>query len=93
MGKNIGEWTEKWYGKRLTTQEFLNNREAQDKVFAGEFGSYVDKYGGPEAAARVWFGGPGGLQHLNRTDIYGRLTISDYGNKFRQLYGQQQAAQ
>ena len=45
MPANIGPWTEKYYGKRLTQEEFKNNREAQDKVFEGEFGRLMAKYG------------------------------------------------
>lgn len=56
MGSNVGPWTEKWFGQRLTPQQFLRNPAAQDSVFNGEFGSYVDKWG-PSRAANAWFTG------------------------------------
>lgn len=86
MGKNVGPWTEQYYGKRLTPQEFLQNKEAQDAVFQGEFGKYLTKYG-PENAARAWFGGEGGITNPGATDVYGKLTIADYGKKFMGMFG------
>lgn len=56
MSFNIGPWTEKHVGRRMTPEEFLNDPDAQDAVFAGQFGSYVEKYGDPVKAARAWFG-------------------------------------
>lgn len=56
MGANVPSWSEKYYGQRLTPDQFLANKTAQDSVFDGEFGSYVSKYGeGP--AATKWFTG------------------------------------
>ena len=57
MDFNIGPWTEKYIGRRLTPEEFLASKEAQDAVFAGEFGGNVEKYGNPQDAASVWFTG------------------------------------
>jgi len=85
MGANIPSWTKEYYGHELTPQEFLHNKKAQDAVFKGEFGRLIQKYG-LEGAARAWFGGPGGVTHLNRTDVYGRLTTRDYGVQFMALF-------
>jgi hypothetical protein len=86
MDFNIPAWTEKHFGQQLTPDEFLKNRAAQDAVFKGEFGSYMQKYG-PEGASRAWFGGPGavaasasGRQDINKTSVGG------YGSKFSKLY-------
>lgn len=78
MGNNIPSWSEKYYGERLTPQQYLANPKAQDAVFDGEFGSYVSKYGeGP--AATKWFTG----SHINRgaTDVNG-MVDSRYSQQF-----------
>ena len=56
MGNNIPSWTQKYYGKRLTPQQYLNNPAAQDAVVRGMLKSYYDRYG-PEGAAAMWFSG------------------------------------
>ena len=71
MDFNIGPWTEKYLGRRMTPEEFLSSPEAQDKVFAGEFGSYVQKYGNPQDAASAWFTGQPLSEGGNRSDILG----------------------
>ena len=80
MGANVGPWTEKHFGQRLTPQQFLQNKEAQDAVFKGEFGGYIDKYGSPEEAARAWIGGPGG-RHSQAKDVLG-TSPDKYASKF-----------
>lgn len=57
MGDNIGPWTEKHLGRRMTKEEFLASSEAQERVFEGEFGSYLDQYGNLRDAASKWFTG------------------------------------
>ena len=77
MGSNVGDWTEKYLGRRLTKEEFLNDPRAQDAVFNGKFGELVDKYG-PQGAARAWFtGSPTG----GGSDVFG-TTGDRYVAKF-----------
>ena len=87
MDFNIGPWTEKYVGRRLTPEEFLASKEAQDAVFAGEFGGNVEKYGNPQDAASVWFTGKPVATGGNRKDILG-TTGSGYVNKFNEALGQ-----
>jgi len=87
MDFNIGPWTEKYLGRRLTPEEFLASKEAQDAVFAGEFGGNVEKYGNPQDAASVWFTGKPVAAGGNRKDILG-TTGSGYVNKFNEALGQ-----
>jgi len=87
MDFNIGPWTEKHLGRRLTPEEFLASKEAQDAVFAGEFGGNVEKYGNPQDAASVWFTGKPVAAGGNRKDILG-TTGSGYVNKFNEALGQ-----
>lgn len=56
MGANVGNWTAKYYGKRLTPQQYLANHEAQDAVVNGVLGGYFKKYG-PKGAAAMWYSG------------------------------------
>lgn len=86
MEANVGPWTQKHLGRAMTPEEFLASPEAQDAVFDGEFGSYVQQYG-PEGAAQAWFAGPGGVGKLDRKDVLG-TSVGAYSDKFmRQLGG------
>lgn len=86
MDFNIGPWTEKHLGRRMTTQEFLANPRAQDAVFNAEFGSYVKKYGNPQDAASVWFSGRPMAKAGNSSDGY--TTVPQYVAKFNKALGQ-----
>jgi hypothetical protein len=65
MGANVGPWTAKYYGRRLTPQEFLNSPEAQDAVVRGVLGGYVKKYG-YRGAASAWYSGNPNLHNSTR---------------------------
>tara|TARA_R110000868_G_scaffold395422_1_gene667077 strand:- start:502 stop:1134 length:633 start_codon:yes stop_codon:yes gene_type:complete len=86
MGANIPQWSKEILGVELTPKQFLSDPAAQDAVFQGKFGQYVDKYG-PEGAAQAWIGGPGGVGKLDRKDVLG-TTIGDYSRKFMLALGQ-----
>jgi hypothetical protein len=85
MDYNIGPWTQEVLGKSMSPQEFLASPEAQDKVFETKFGQYVTQYGSPQAASRVWFAGPGGM-NTNATDVNG-MTPQRYQAQFTQNGG------
>jgi hypothetical protein len=80
MGANVPQWTEQYLGRRMTPQEFLADPQAQDAVFKGRFGEYVQKYG-PEGAAKAWFAGEKGMNNPNAKDVLG-TTVQGYGQKF-----------
>lgn len=86
MDFNIGPWTEKYLGRKLTPEEFLASPAAQDAVFNGEFGGYVQKYGNPQDAASVWFSGRPVSQAGNSSDGY--TTVPEYVRKFSAALGQ-----
>jgi hypothetical protein len=90
MGTNVGPWTEKYLGQRLTPQQFVQNPQAQDAVFKGEFGRLSQRHG-PEGAARAWFAGEGGMNKPNRTDQLG-TSVAAYGQKFAKALGPQVAS-
>jgi len=86
MDFNIPSWTKKYFGQELTPEQFLNSPEAQDAVFKGEFGSYVDKYGNPQDAASMWFTGRPAAEGAGRSDILG-TTGASYVSKFNKALG------
>src|SRR5690606_23328940 len=90
MGRNVGPWSEKGVGRRMTPQEFLANPRAQDAVFRGQFGELVAKHG-PQGAARAWFAGEGGMNDMGRRDQLG-TSVADYQRRFAAGLGGGQAA-
>lgn len=91
MGDNLPKWTKKYFGKVLSPQEFLNNPEAQEAVFRGEFGSYVNQYGNPQDAASMWFTGRPVSSGKKRSDGYN--TGAQYVTKFNKFLGGSKMAQ
>lgn len=89
MGSNIGPWSKEILGMSITPQQFIDNPSAQDAIFKGKFGQYVDKYG-PEGAAQAWIGGPGAVGKPQLTDQLG-TSVGDYGKKFMAALGSQVA--
>ena len=69
MPYNVGPWTSKYYGKRLTPAQFRNSRAAQDAVLNGRFKEMLDRefakgYSEQVAvrrAASEWYSGQPGL--------------------------------
>lgn len=65
MPDNVGPWTQKYLGRRLTPQQFLRDRNAQDTVINGRFRDMLADqkaagYSGEQAirrAAAVWYSG------------------------------------
>lgn len=86
MGANVGPWSEKHFGQRLTPDQFRANPQAQDAVFNGEFGRLSSRYG-PEGASRAWFAGEGGMNRMAAKDVVG-TNVGGYGSRFGQLYNQ-----
>jgi len=87
MGANVPEWSQAALGRRLTPQEYLADKDAQEAVFKHRFGSYVDKYG-PSGAARAWFAGEGGMKNPNARDQLG-TSVAEYERRFNANLGGQ----
>lgn len=85
-GSNIPAWTERWLGKALTPEQFLQDPRAQDTVFAKQFAEYTRLYG-PEGAARAWYAGEKRMNNLSATDRFKRVTVQQYGEGFMQGIG------
>ncbi|WP_395542718.1 hypothetical protein [Neotabrizicola sp. sgz301269] len=89
MEANIGPWSMEALGREVTPEEFLANPQIQDKIFDYKFGQYVQKFG-EEGAAQAWFGGPGGVGKVTRSDKLG-TTIGEYGQRFMGAIGGESA--
>lgn len=81
MGANIPQWTKEALGQPMTPEQFLQSKEAQDKVFQHRFGGYVEKYGNPQDAASAWFTGRPQAQGGSSRDVLG-TTGNSYVAKF-----------
>jgi hypothetical protein len=84
MGNNIPDWTKQHYGQALTPQQYLQNKDAQDAVFRGQFGGYVQKHGNPQDAASMWFSGKP-LAGNNAND--GSIAVPEYVRRFNAAMG------
>jgi hypothetical protein len=87
MEANVGPWTEEILGKKMTAEEFLKDPAAQDAVFRGKFGQFVQEYGSPQEAASVWFTGQPIAKGANRKDVHG-TTGNAYVDKFSKALNQ-----
>lgn len=85
MGANIPAWTKKHLGREMTPQQFLADKDAQEKVFSREFGGYVGKYGNPQDAASMWFSGRPAAQGAGRNDGY--TSQPEYLRRFNAALG------
>lgn len=87
MGSNVGPWTEEALGRRMTPQEFLADREAQDAVARHRLGQYIRQTGNPDDAASMWFSGRPIAKAGNSADVTG-TSVPEYIRRFRAAYGQ-----
>ena len=76
MGANIPSWTAKHYGRSLTPQQFLNNKQAQEAVARGVLKGYYNKYGF-RGAASAWYSGNPNL-HMSTRSQSGGPSIKGY---------------
>lgn len=90
MAANVGPWTREILGRELTPEQFLASPEAQEKVFEGKFGQYVQKHG-PEGAASMWFTGRPSAPDARARDANGNpigITGREYVSRFSGGTGQ-----
>jgi hypothetical protein len=78
MASNVPSWSQKYLGQQITPDQLRANPAAQDSIFNGEFGGYVDRYGATGAASK-WFTGSATVS--NKMDING-TTGNQYVNQF-----------
>lgn len=86
LDSNVGPWTRSILGRAMSPDEFLNDPSAQEAVFKGQFGNYVNKYGTPEDAASAWFTGRPIAAAGNVSDRLG-TTANAYVAKFNNAMG------
>jgi len=80
---NIGKWTERAVGERMTPQEFLNDSEAQDLTARLVIQELLHLYD-PKTVAVIWFTGEANPDP-NIQDVYG-TTPAEYREKFAYHY-------
>lgn len=89
MPANVGPWTQKYLGRRLTPAQFLADRDAQDAVINGRFRDmFADQrsagYSGEQMvrrAAAVWYSGKADRWNDDRPQYYKRRrypSIAEY---------------
>jgi hypothetical protein len=74
MPENIGPWTERWLGRRMTQEEFRRNPEAQRRVVSAQFRQNIQDQiaagHSPEMALRraaaIWYSGRAELHNDTR---------------------------
>jgi hypothetical protein len=86
MEGNIGPWTEKYHGERLTAEQFLNNPEAQDTVAENLILSNWRKYGNIEDAISVWFTGKPYKKAASLGAADQNINVTGYVEKWRNSY-------
>jgi hypothetical protein len=86
MDFNVGPWTQEALGRTLTPEQFLASPQAQEAVADFKLGQYIKQFGSPEAAARAWFAGAGGMNNASAKDVLG-TSVQGYGQKFAQAFG------
>lgn len=82
MEGNIPVWTEEILGRKMSTEEFLADPEAQEKVAGYRMQQAYEKHGSWEDAASVWFSGRPMSKAGNASDGYN--TVPEYVKKFRE---------
>jgi hypothetical protein len=85
MGSNVGPWTKEILGREMTPEEFLANPQAQEAVFKGKFGQYVQQTGDPKAAAAMWFSGSPNTQSASRDQL--GTSVPSYVSGFTRRLG------
>lgn len=91
MGNNIPGWTREALGTPMTTQQFLADPQAQERVAAFKLNQSLQQGYSPEDAASIWFSGRPQNKAGKAKDAYG-TTIPQYINKFNKGYLQSKSA-
>lgn len=86
MDFNVGPWTKEILGQEMTPEQFRANPQAQEAVFKGKFGQYLQKTGNPQDAASMWFSGRPLAGNTAGPDVNG-TTVAGYVNKFNRGMG------
>ena len=92
MGNNVGPWTEQYFGQRLSPGEFLRNPAAQEAVFRGRFGEYLERTGNVRDAASLWFTGRPYAQAAAAGANDGYNSVQQYVAKVERALGTQAPA-
>lgn len=84
MGKNISQWSKEALGRSIGIQEFLNNPQLQETIFASQSEKNYAKYGNWDDVAAVWFSGKPATGNISSD---GFNTVPEYITKYRNKMG------
>lgn len=90
MGANIPSWTKEVLGKSMTPEEFVKDRDAQDKVARAKFGQFVKEHG-VENAFAIWASGRPLAQSGEDRDLVFKTKVKDTVAARMKMYGDTQA--
>ena len=88
MGNDIGYWSERALGRRVSREEFRANPEIQRAVFRAHFSDLLSRFGNPTDAAQAYFAGPDSVGRpgaLDRTDAQQGFSGTSVRN-YRRLF-------
>jgi hypothetical protein len=86
MGANIPSWTEEALGRRLTPEEFLADKDAQDATARHRAGLYLKQYDDPRQVASMWLSGRPIEKAGSDKDVLG-TDVPKYLSMFDKYYG------
>lgn len=75
MEANLPRWLKEAGLPPMSPEQFLQNRDAQDRVFNHRFGMYLQQFGNPTDAAQAWFAGPGTVGNPRSMDFHDGPTL------------------
>lgn len=79
LDTNIGPWTQRALGRKLTPAAFLNDQVAQDVTVQTELRRIMATYSNPADVASIWFSGQPFAQARGSSDVTG-TTVPEYVN-------------
>lgn len=86
LDTNIPKWSKEHLGRQISTQEFLNSPDLQEKIAQGQLTKYFNQYGAAGAASAWYSGQPG---NVNSTKAqHGGPSVAQYVQEVLRRMGQ-----
>lgn len=85
MEQNIPEWSQKYLGRKISKEEFLNNPELQDKIAMGKINELIAQGRSPQDIASIWLSGRP-LKGNQAKDLATGVDVPEYVRRFNEFY-------
>lgn len=85
MGYNIPKWSKQALGREVSTEEFRNDPNLQDRVAMYQINSYLQQGYSPQDVASLWLSGRP-LQGNNAKDKATGISVPSYVERFNKHY-------